>query len=67
MYPMHVTTWGYPIAKSLLFPSGQPFKANGRWCHNEYNQIDMGNQRISPSHTRAGQYSIFVREFLLDQ
>lgn len=67
MYLMYVTTRCYPITKALLFTFGQPFKANGRWCYNEHNQIDMGNQRFSPAHTRAGQHPIVVTERLLDQ
>ena len=67
MYLMHVTTQCYPISKTFFFTCGQSVKANGRWCYNEHNQIDMGNQRFSPPNTRTGQHPIVVTELLLDQ
>ena len=67
MYLMHVTARCYPISKTLLFTGGQPFKASGCWSYNENNQIDIGNQRFSPDHTRTGQHPIVITELLLHQ
>jgi len=62
---MHVATRRNAIAKSLCFTCGQPFKANGRGCRNEHNQLGVRDQRFSPHHARTGQHPSSVTKCLL--
>ena len=64
---VHVTTHCYPITKTLFLTSGQPAKANGRWCDHKHGQIDVFKQGITPDHARPGQHPVVVTERLLDQ